>query len=46
MYEANQNATKLAPLTCVLVRCGTFSTIFQTVLITDRVSPVQIKPHR
>ncbi|CAF3920130.1 unnamed protein product [Rotaria sordida] len=45
-YNNVRKGSKLAPLVCILVRNGTFSTFLADILVTDRVSPTQIKPHR
>jgi len=46
LYQIIRAAGKLGPLLCILVRSGTFATFFKKVLVTDRVSPIQIKPRR
>ncbi|CAF3233505.1 unnamed protein product [Rotaria sp. Silwood2] len=46
IYHHFRNAKSLDPLSCILVRTGTFSTYLTNVLLTDRVSPLQVKPHR
>jgi hypothetical protein len=45
-YKDCRGDGELGPLTCVLVRSGTFSIFLNKNLVTDRVSAVQIKPHR
>jgi hypothetical protein len=45
-YNYSRNKRELGPLTCILVRTGTFSTFLHKELVTDRVNPTQIKPHR
>jgi hypothetical protein len=45
-YQESRNNGELAHLVCVLVRHQTFSTFLVKELVTDRVNPVQIKPHR
>ncbi|CAF5018972.1 unnamed protein product, partial [Rotaria sp. Silwood1] len=45
-YDYNRNVKKLSPLTCILVRSGTFSTFLQKELLTGRVNLIQIKPYR
>ncbi|CAF3938624.1 unnamed protein product, partial [Rotaria sp. Silwood1] len=45
-YNNVRKGSKLGPLVCILVRNGTFSNFLTDVLVTDRVSPTQIKPHR
>ncbi len=45
-YKDCRGDGELSPLTCVLVRSGTFSIFLNKKLVTDRVSAVQIKPHR
>jgi hypothetical protein len=45
-YKDYRSASKLDPVACILVRSGTFSTFLRKVLLTDRVSPLQLKPHR
>ena len=45
-YKAIRDATKLAPLRCILVRKGTFSTFIEKKFATESVSPTQIKQHR
>ncbi|CAF3095582.1 unnamed protein product [Rotaria sp. Silwood2] len=45
-YDNIRKGSKLGPLVCILVRNGTFSTFLTNVLVTDWVSPTQIKPHR
>ena len=46
IYRDNRKAGRLAPLKSVLVRRGTFSVFLNKILVTDRVSPIQVKPHR
>jgi hypothetical protein len=46
IYQYIRNAGKLGPLACILVRNGTFSTFRQKKLMTDQISPLQIKAHR
>ncbi|CAF4120575.1 unnamed protein product [Adineta steineri] len=45
-YKDYRAVGKLGPLSCVLVRSGTFDTFLNEILVTDRVSHVQIKPPR
>jgi hypothetical protein len=45
-YEERRNSNHIGPLICILVRSGTFSTFLNKELVTDRVSRIQIKPHR
>ncbi|CAF1329479.1 unnamed protein product [Rotaria sordida] len=45
-YTKSRSATKLDSLDCIFVRTGTFSTFKAKFLMTDRTSPVQIKPRR
>ena len=45
-YEESRRAGKLGPLSCILVQQDTFSTFLYQNLLTKRVSPSQIKPHR
>jgi hypothetical protein len=45
-YKNSRDDGELGPLTCVLVRSGTFSIFLNKKLVTDRVSAIQIKPHR
>ncbi|CAF1230949.1 unnamed protein product [Adineta ricciae] len=46
VYESYRQIGKLGPLMCILVQYGTFSTFLNKELITDQISPVQIKPRR
>ncbi|CAF3224291.1 unnamed protein product [Rotaria sp. Silwood2] len=46
IYRDHRNAGKLGSLRCILVRSGTFSMFLHKILVTDRVSPMQVKPHR
>ncbi|CAF1005500.1 unnamed protein product [Adineta ricciae] len=46
VYESYRQIGKLGPLMCILVQYGTFSTFLNKELVTDQVSPVQIKPRR
>jgi len=45
-YKNFRGEGKLGPLTCVLVRSGTFSIFLNEKLVTQSVSALQIKPHR
>ncbi|CAF4413332.1 unnamed protein product [Rotaria sp. Silwood2] len=45
-YSNGRSAARLDSLDCIFVRTGTFSTFVAKFLMTDRTSPVQIKPHR
>jgi hypothetical protein len=45
-YKGYRSASKLDPVDCILVRSGTFSTFMRKILLADRVSPTQVKPHR
>ncbi|CAF0890364.1 unnamed protein product [Rotaria sordida] len=45
-YQHSRSLTRLGPLNAILVRSGTFSAFMSKFLQTDRVSPVQVKPHR
>jgi hypothetical protein len=45
-YKYSRNKRELGPLACILVRSQTFSTFLHKELVTDRVNPLQIKPHR
>ncbi|CAF1022698.1 unnamed protein product [Adineta steineri] len=45
-YKDYRAVGKLGPLSCVLVRSGIFDTFLNEILVTDRVSHVQIKPPR
>ena len=45
-YKEFRSGNRLGPVSCILVQNGTFSTFLSKILITERVSPVQIKPHR
>lgn len=45
-YKECRNESKLGPVICILVRNQTFSNFLHKELVTDRVNPVQIKPHR
>ncbi|CAF1468615.1 unnamed protein product [Adineta steineri] len=45
-YKDYRTFGKLGPLSCVLVRSGTFDKFLNEILVTDRVSHVQIKPPR
>ena len=46
IYGYSRKAGRLAPLISVLVRSGTFSVFLNKILVTDDVSPIQVKPHR
>jgi hypothetical protein len=46
LYKEFRSTNRLGPLTCILVQSGTFSTFLNKELINDRVTPMQIKPHR
>ncbi|CAM4875483.1 unnamed protein product [Rotaria socialis] len=52
LCKANQNyldsrhKAMLGPLDCILVRIGTFTRFLSEFLRMDRVSPLQVKPHR
>ncbi|CAF1383476.1 unnamed protein product, partial [Adineta ricciae] len=45
-YQRTRNVNKLASLNCIFVHNGTFSTFRNKKLITDQLTPLQIKPHR
>jgi hypothetical protein len=45
-YRDCRRDGELGQVACVLVRNGTFSIFLHKKLVTDRVSAVQIKPHR
>ncbi|CAF5153217.1 unnamed protein product [Rotaria sp. Silwood1] len=45
-YDGHRNGKKLSPLTCILVRSGTFSTFLRKELLTGHVDLTQIKPRR
>ncbi|CAF2676921.1 unnamed protein product [Rotaria sp. Silwood2] len=45
-YKDYRSTSKLDPVTCILVQKGTFSTFMRKILLTERVSPTQVKPHR
>ncbi|UJR10968.1 hypothetical protein I4U23_015153 [Adineta vaga] len=46
VYNTSHTAGKLDSLICILVQSGTFSTFLHKELVTDRVNPAQVKPHR
>ncbi|CAF4468096.1 unnamed protein product [Rotaria socialis] len=46
LYKDYRNSNRLGPIICILVESGTFAAFLHDKLINDRVSPVQIKPHR
>lgn len=45
-YQHTRQGKKLDHLVCVLVRRGTFSNFLHQILLNERSSPIQIKPHR
>ncbi|CAF0948767.1 unnamed protein product [Rotaria sordida] len=45
-YDAGRNGKKLGPLTCTLVRSGTFSTFLRKKLLTGHLDLTQVKPPR
>ena len=46
VYYRARNADYLGCPKCSFVRNGTFSTFLHEKLLIDRVSPIQLKPHR
>ncbi|CAF1078078.1 unnamed protein product [Rotaria sordida] len=46
IYSTCRNIKKLGPLTCILVRSGTFSTFLRKELLNGRANLAQIKPYR
>lgn len=45
-YKNFRDEGKLGPLTCTLVRSGTFSIFLNKKFVTQSVGAIQIKPHR
>ncbi|CAF3873274.1 unnamed protein product [Rotaria sp. Silwood1] len=45
-YDVIRNGKYVSPLTCILVRSGTFSTFLRNELLTGHVDLTQIKPRR
>ena len=45
-YKEFRSSNRLGPVICFLVQSGTFSNFLCEKLMTDRVSPIQVKPHR
>ncbi|CAF3684779.1 unnamed protein product [Rotaria sp. Silwood1] len=46
IYKDHRDGDKLDPITCILVRTGTFSIFLNKILVNTHVSIVQIVPHR
>ena len=46
IYKQIRNSNQIGSIVCILVRNGTFSTFLHKELITDQISPIQVKPHR
>ncbi|UJR11371.1 hypothetical protein I4U23_015551 [Adineta vaga] len=46
VYDRVRDASYLSCLKCNFVRNGTFSTFLHEKLLTDHISPIQVKPHR
>ncbi|CAF1125396.1 unnamed protein product [Rotaria magnacalcarata] len=45
-YKEFRSSNRLGSIICILVKSGTFATFLHDKLTNDRVSPLQIKPHR